>query len=66
MARRLVRTALGSSRQMKVAPPSLWDAASGKLIGSFDHLGPISPGYAFLEAGRPSGEFTLVRTALGS
>ena len=33
---------------------SLWDAASGKLIGSFGHLGPISPGYAFLEAGRPS------------
>jgi WD40 repeat protein len=31
---------------------SLWDATSGKLIGSFGHLGPISPGYAFLEAGR--------------
>ena len=33
---------------------SLWDAASGKLMGSLGHLGPISRGYAFLEAGRPS------------
>ena len=35
----------------------LWDAASGKLIGSFGHLDPISPGYAFLEVGRPSWRF---------
>jgi WD40 repeat protein len=33
---------------------NLWDAASGKPIGSLGHLGPISRGYAFLEAGRPS------------
>jgi WD40 repeat protein/serine/threonine protein kinase len=33
---------------------SLWDGASGKLIGFFGNRGPISPGYAFLEAGGPS------------
>jgi predicted oxidoreductase (fatty acid repression mutant protein) len=32
----------------------LWDAASAKLIASFAPLGPISPGEAFLEAGRLS------------
>src|SRR5260221_12361311 len=31
----------------------LWDAASGKLIASFDHLGSTWQGTAFLEAGRP-------------
>ena len=35
----------------------LWDAASGKLIASFD-LGPAWSGTAFLEAGRPALHFS--------
>ena len=41
---RLVRAVLGSSLEMKNNTARLWDAASGKLIASFAHLGPISPG----------------------
>jgi WD40 repeat protein len=40
------------------ATARLWDAASGKLIASFDDLDPPWSGTAFLEAGRPALHFS--------
>ena len=44
----------------------LWNAASDKLIASFDFLGPFPPGEGVPGVGPARGDFILVRTVLGS